>query len=56
MNKLNYEQMENFQGGGYCQMICYWILGGGGYQGSWDDLFWAYYNHCFGQCGGETNL
>jgi hypothetical protein len=45
MKKLNLEEMEIVQGGGYCDTL--WILmTEGGYQGDWAWLFDTYRTHC----------
>jgi hypothetical protein len=51
MNKLNFEQMEEVNGGyGYCQLICHWMSGGEGYQGSLHDLIAAWEANCQPYC------
>ncbi len=50
MKELSFEKMEEVQGGYYCQMICYWITGGTGYQGDWADLYLAWYFNCQNYC------
>jgi hypothetical protein len=50
MKELSFEKMEELQGGYYCALICHWYHGGGGYQGSWEDLQAAYYSHCQYYC------
>ncbi len=52
MKELSFEKMENVQGGHYCDLICFWMNGGAGYQGDWDDLVAAYNAHCIAYCGG----
>jgi hypothetical protein len=51
MKELSFEQMEKVQGGyHYCALICHWRHGGGGYQGSWEDLQLAWANNCTAYC------
>ena len=51
MKELSFEKMEKLQGGyHYCAMICHWITGGSGYQGSYEDLYWAWFYNCQPYC------
>jgi hypothetical protein len=51
MKELSFEKMEELQGGyDYCQLICHWISGGSGYQGSAADLTAAWAAHCQVYC------
>lgn len=50
MKELSFEKMEEVNGGdmNYCDLICYWFVGGAGYQGSYSDLAYAASVHCDG--------
>ena len=50
MKELSFEKMEEVNGGSYCQLICHWMSGGEGYQGSYQDLYMAWYNSCRDYC------
>ena len=50
MKELSFERMENIEGGHYCSMICHWMTGGAGYQGSQEDLYSAWFNNCQEWC------
>ena len=52
MKELSFERMEKIQGGdySYCQLICYWITGGSGYQGDFADLWLAWSANCQPYC------
>lgn len=57
MKELSFEQMEVIDGGyEYCQLICHWSNGGGGYQGSMNDLYLAWSSNCRGYCDFEMDF
>jgi len=47
MKELSIEKMEEVQGGGYCDIINYWMNNNyDGYQGSISALWYAWGNYC----------
>ena len=54
MKEMSFEKMEEVNGGGYCDLICFWYNGGAGYQGPIIDLLYAVYVYCNGCPGNET--
>lgn len=50
MKELSFEKMEEVNGGSYCQLICHWMSGGGGYQGDYWTLYSAWSANCRDYC------
>ena len=48
MKEMSFAKMEEVNGGGYCDLVCFWFNGGAGYQSTWYDLTMAVYANCQG--------
>ncbi len=46
MKKLEMNQMEKLQGGGYCETLGAWVIDSTGYQGNINDVYALYVTHC----------